>query len=240
MTGEAWERARQLPCAALKLKGLCISARRSGSRTGGSISQKAANSNSRCDSYTNPEKSAFIGASDLTIRETPKEIFGERLAFACTAFLRARLRLALQPRDHRVTGRSRCRIRARIGSSLSPPWTAPTLHWPRPPVEEAAYCAAAAGLRALGRFRLPTARDCRRAERTRCGDCARRPSSEGYIKESRLYQKLTAHDLAEAEAGLMRTSQAVHTSLRLKPSAFAARAIPFGTLPLARPYESAT
>jgi hypothetical protein len=77
--------------------------------------------------------------------------------------------------------------------------------------------------RALGRFRLPTARDCRRAERTRCGDCARRPSSEGYllnIKESRLYQKLTAHDRAEAKAGLMRTSQAVHTSLRLKPSAF--------------------
>ena len=51
MTGEAWERARQLPCAALKLKGLCITARRSGSRTDGSISQKAANSNSRCDSH---------------------------------------------------------------------------------------------------------------------------------------------------------------------------------------------
>ena len=45
-TGEAWERA-----PALKLKGLCITARRSGSRTDGSISQKAANSNSRCDSH---------------------------------------------------------------------------------------------------------------------------------------------------------------------------------------------
>jgi hypothetical protein len=43
MTGEAWERARQSPCAALKLKGLCITARRSGSRKDGSISQKAAN-----------------------------------------------------------------------------------------------------------------------------------------------------------------------------------------------------
>ena len=43
MTGEAWERARQLLCGALKLKGLSITARRSGSTTDGSISQKAGN-----------------------------------------------------------------------------------------------------------------------------------------------------------------------------------------------------
>src|SRR4029077_13647872 len=52
MTGGAWEHERLLRRAALKLKDPCITARRNGLRTDGSISQKAANSNSRCDSYT--------------------------------------------------------------------------------------------------------------------------------------------------------------------------------------------
>ena len=43
MTGGAWERGRQSPNAASKLKGPCIIVRRNGSRTDGSISQKAAN-----------------------------------------------------------------------------------------------------------------------------------------------------------------------------------------------------
>jgi hypothetical protein len=42
MTGEVWEREQQLPNAALKLKGLCITVRKNGLRTDGSISQKAA------------------------------------------------------------------------------------------------------------------------------------------------------------------------------------------------------
>ena len=41
-TGEAWERERQLPNAASKLKGPSIIARRNGSRTDGLISRKAA------------------------------------------------------------------------------------------------------------------------------------------------------------------------------------------------------
>jgi hypothetical protein len=41
MTGGAWERERLLRRAALKLKGLCITARRNGSTTDGSLSQKA-------------------------------------------------------------------------------------------------------------------------------------------------------------------------------------------------------
>ena len=44
MTGGAWERERLLRRAALKLKDPCITARRNGSTTDGSISQKAANS----------------------------------------------------------------------------------------------------------------------------------------------------------------------------------------------------
>ena len=43
MTGGAWERERLLRRAALKLKGLCITARRNGSTTDGSISQKGSN-----------------------------------------------------------------------------------------------------------------------------------------------------------------------------------------------------
>ena len=48
MTGGAWERERLLRRAALKLKDPCITARRDGSTTDGSISQKAGNLAAGC------------------------------------------------------------------------------------------------------------------------------------------------------------------------------------------------